>query len=580
MTMQILNLEQGSSEWKTIRSQYCVASEAPVIMGSSPYMKRDELLHLKSTGIEREVDEWVEKFIFKRGHDVEALARPIAEDVIGDDLYALVGVRNAEGIGFLASFDGLTAPLYDMHWEHKQFNKELYELVKHGGDLEPKHYWQLEHQLIVNGNEKCLFMVSDGTLGNCAYLYYESDPVRRAQLIEGWKLFLTDLANYVHVAAEVKPAGAVIKELPALVVEITGAVKSSNLVAYKANVLDFVKNIKTELVNDHDFADAKNVVKFCDRVEKELEVVKKATLSQAQSIDEVVRTIDQLKEEMRQKRLTLTKLVETEEARRKGEIITTAKQAFADHITTCNNALAATGDNVRMPEIATDFIGAAKNKRTIETLRSACNDELARAKIEANRILNHIDQNLELLRKIAVNHKFLFVDIQQLALKDKDALEAIAKQRIAEHDAAEKKRIEEEALRIANERAEEERKQAQASEAQRTEPLEQKLQDEYYQHNAAIAEYEQMNSAQYSATSPVANTQSSSSRIRSSGFALGVNYSQEPEPIADMSDFISGKHAAFKIALDRFLDCKKSGADYEQVLRSLIHATQPVHKAA
>lgn len=564
MTMQILNLEQGSDEWKAIRSQYCVASEAPVIMGASPYMKRDELLNLKSTGVEREANEWVEKFIFKRGHDVEALARPIAEDVIGDDLYALVGVRKVDGLGFLASFDGLTAPLHDMHWEHKQFNKELFELVKHGGDLEPKHYWQLEHQLLVNGNDKCLFMVSDGTLENCAYLFYESDAIRRAQLIEGWKLFIEELKTHVPVAAEIKPTGAVIKELPALVVEITGAVKSSNLVVYKANALDFIKNIKTELVSDQDFADAKNVVKFCDRVEKELEVVKKATLSQAQSIDEVVRTIDQLKEEMRQKRLTLTKLVETEEARRKGEIITAAKQAFADHLNTCNNALAGTGTNVRMPDIAVDFIGAAKNKRTMDSLRSACNDELARAKIEANRILNHIDQNLELLRGLAANHKFLFADIQQLVLKDKDALEAIAKQRIAEHDAAEKQRIE--AERIASERAEQERQQSQPV-------LEHAVHADENENLAAVAEYELMSAA---IPEPQAATQSASNFA----FSRPAPNFDAPEPMVDMSDFLRGKHAAFKIALDRYLECKKTGADYEQVLQAFIHSTQTVNKAA
>lgn len=448
--MQVLNLIQGSDEWKAIRAQYLVASEAPVIMGASPHMKRDELLHLKTTGIEREICEWVEKFVFAKGHEVEALARPIAENRLGDELYSLVGVNTLDGLPLLASYDGITAPLHDDHWEHKQFNIELFELVKSGGELQPKHYWQLEHQLLVNGNDSCVFAVSDGTEENYAELRYVYRQERREQLVEGWKLFLADLSTYVEPEPEApKPAGEIIKDLPALVVEIAGEVISSNLAIYKSNALDFIRNINTDLQTDEDFATAENVVKFCDRVEKELEVVKKQTLGQAVSIDEVVRTIDQLKEEMRQKRLTLEKLVKAEKDNRKGEILFKAKADWQAHIEACNAAL----KSVRLPEVAVDFVGAMKGKRTIGSLRSAANDELARAKIEANRIVNHIDVNLCLLREIASKHTFLFSDRQQLVLKDKDAVEAIARQRIADHEAAEKARIEEEAQRIADEKA-------------------------------------------------------------------------------------------------------------------------------
>lgn len=488
MGMQILNLVQGSDEWKLIRGQFCVASEAPVIMGASPNMKRDELLHLKSTGVEREISDWVEKFIFKKGHEVEALARPIAEDLLGDELFALTCTNEIAGLKLLASYDGITAPLYDIHWEHKQFNKELYELVKSGGELEGKHYWQLEHQLLVNGNDSCIFAVSDGTEENYADLEYHSRPERREQLIEGWKLFLIDLANFSPVEVKAAVAGETIKDLPALAVEIAGEVKSSNLAIYKANALDFIKNINIDLQTDEDFATAENVVKFCDRVEKELEVVKKQTLGQASSIDEVVRTIDQLKEEMRQKRLQLEKLVTAEKANRKNEIISAVRQAFQLHIATCNEALAKNSTNVRMPEIAVDFANAGKNKRTMETLRSACNDELARAKIEANRVLNSIDANLEVLRKIAGDHKFLFADIQQLVLKDKDALEAIAKQRIAEHEA--------ETVRRQQEEAQQKAAIAQAQESAAEAPTEQPQQyNETVQVQASVAQQEPIQAA-------------------------------------------------------------------------------------
>lgn len=457
--MKILNLVQGSAEWKEVRTKYCVASEAPVIMGASPHIKRDELLRLKSSGLEREVNEWVEKFIFRRGHEVEALARPIAEARLGDDLYQLTGVAHVSGLDLLASYDGLTAPLYDMHWEHKQFNKELFELVKSGGELEPKHYWQLEHQLLVNGNDSCIFSVSDGTEANYAELIYHSRPDRRASLIEGWKLFLTDLENYVVPDALPVVTGEVIKDFPALVVEIVGDVKSSNLVVYKNHAMDFIKNIKTDLQDDQDFANAESILKFLGEKEAELALVERQTIAQVSSVDEVIRTIKAIKEEMRQKRLKLEKLVDSEKQSRKNEIIFNARSAWLDHVKSCNAALKIAS----LPDIAVDFIAAGKNKRTLETFRSAINDELARAKIEANRIASEIDEKLHLLNFTAKDHLFLFPDVHLLVQKDKASLEAIVKMRIAEHIESENKRIQAEAKRIADEQIEADRKAKEAA---------------------------------------------------------------------------------------------------------------------
>lgn len=439
--MQILNLEQGSDEWKEVRRRYKVASEAPVIMGASPNIKRDELLHLKSTGLEREINEWVEKFVFKKGHETEALARPIAEAVNDEEFYPLVGVNTVDGLELLASFDGITAPGYRLHWEHKQMNRELFGLVTAGAALPPKIYWQLEHQLLVNGNDHCVFAVSDGTEENYAQCYYESVPERRAQLIEGWKLFDKDLESYVHQEVAQKVEGKTIKELPALVVEISGEVKSSNLAIYQDYALSFIASVNKNLQTDQDFADADNVVKFCERVEQELVVAKKQVLAQAISVNEVLNTIDYISEEHRKTRLLLSKLITTEKESRKMEIINAAVSAWQSFFIECNAQL----DMVRMPTIYTDFANAGKGKRTLDTYRSAVNDALAKAKIEANIILKKVQGNIATLKSLAANHLFLFNDAQSLIDKDADAFAAIVKMRIADYDKA----IEEEAKREA-----------------------------------------------------------------------------------------------------------------------------------
>ena len=66
----------------------------------------------------------------------------------------------------------------------------------------------------------------------------------------------------------------------------------------------------------------------------------------------------------------------------------------------------------------------------MSSLKDAAASEVARAKIEADRIAAIIDKNLASLHDKAMNHKFLFADAGQLVLKDPEAVEAIIDQRI------------------------------------------------------------------------------------------------------------------------------------------------------
>lgn len=429
MAMQILDLEIGSEKWKAVRTRYKVASEAPAMMGADPNLKRSDLLRLKATGVEREIDEWVERFVFKRGHETEAAARPFAEARLGDELYALVGVNEVDGLALLASYDGITAPMYDIHWEHKQYNKELFAIVEAKGDLPPRIYWQLEHQLLVNENDSCIFAVSDGTEKNYVEMEYHSVPERRAQLIEGWKLFDEDLNNYTHKHQAPPAQAATIKDLPALNVEIYGEVKSSNLALYRSNALDFISQIKTNLKTDEDFLNAKNMVKFLADKEKELDLTERKILSQSTDIEEVTRTLAQLKEEMRKTRLKLDKTIKSEEGNRKGEIIEAAKKQWDELRAVINEDLSP----YALPDLAADFAGAGKLRRTMATYEEAINNELLRLRREAAVWTKTIKENIKRLEAVAGDHMAMFPDKAQLVLRDVESMEAIASKRISDH---------------------------------------------------------------------------------------------------------------------------------------------------
>ncbi|WP_366302008.1 YqaJ viral recombinase family protein [Pseudomonas atacamensis] len=444
--MKIHNVAQGSAEWHALRAQHFTASEAPAMMGASKYQTRTDLLTMKKTGITPEVTQ-AQQYIFDKGHATEALARPLVEVMIGEELYPVVGTDG----NLLASMDGATM-LGETLFEHKLWNESLVTQVK-AGELDPHYYWQLEQQLLVSGAERVIFVCSDGTAENFVHMEYRPVAGRAAQLVEGWKQFEADLVNFEMAEAPSIIVGKAPDELPALRIELTGMVTASNLKVFEDSALAVIDSVKTTLQTDQDFADAKKAVKWCGDVEEAVAVAKKQALSQTQSIDELFSSLDRISAHARETRLKVDKLVKAQELLVKTSIKQKAEQALADHVAAINKTLG----RVTLPAVASDFAGAMKNKRTIASLQDAVDTELARAKIAASQSADAIRLNLTSLAELAPDHAFLFNDIQQLVLKANDDLVALIKVRISEHQKAE------------DEKAEAQREQIRQQELQRIE---------------------------------------------------------------------------------------------------------------
>ncbi len=429
--MKILNLQQGTAEWLEARAKHFCASEAAAMMGVSKYMTRDDLLRLKHTGQAEEVDEQKQR-LFDRGHETEAAARKIIEEMLGEELYPITATDD-EGF-LLASSDGVTMG-GDIGFEHKLWNKDLVAAVQ-AGEIPESHYWQLEHQILVLGLEKVRFVVSDGTQGNMVCHDYTPQPGRAAKLIAGWKQFQQDLANYKRVEVLPPVTGKVLAKLPALSVTISGGVQTTNLPIFRDAALAFIESINTTLKTDQDFADAENTIKFCDEAEDQLETVKKAALAQTASIDELFRTIDHLRDSMRSKRLELERLVKNRKTQIREEILDEGVDAFNDHIAALNARLG----KPYMPKMDTNFAGVMKGKRTIASLRGAVNTELARLKIAANEIADRIELNRKSLTGEAHDWMFLFPDFAAVAIKAPEDFAALLSMRIGQHKEAEAKK--------------------------------------------------------------------------------------------------------------------------------------------
>ena len=459
--MQTVELQQGTPEWHAFRAAHYTASDAPAMLGISPYKTRNELLREKKLGITPELDAATQARMAK-GHEYEAQARSVAEVEMGEELYPVVGVCAAHP-KLAASFDGITMDGCVV-WEHKTLNDTI-RAAAAKGEIPEHHRAQLEHQLLVSGADKAIFFASNGT-GEHISITYTSDPAMRKRILAGWRQFNQDLKTYEVPQEQVQAVGRTPENLPALRIEVTGQVTASNLADFKSHALAVFAGINRNLVTDQDFADAEQTVKWCGNVEERLQAAKQHALSQTASIDELFRAIDDISAEARRVRLELDKLVKARKEAIRAEIVAAGQKSLQEHVAALNARIG----RPLMPAVHADFAAAIKGKRTIDSLRGAVDDTLAQAKIDANAIADRITINLRALDEHK-EHAGLFPDVGPLVLKQPDDLAAVIAQRIAEHEAREQARRQAEEEAKVRAAAEQARQQAEAAKVAEPAPV-------------------------------------------------------------------------------------------------------------
>jgi putative phage-type endonuclease len=450
MSMIHHNLVQGSAEWLAYRAQHFNASDAPAMMGCSPYKTRDALLLELHTGLAAEVGADTQR-IFDEGHRSEALARPLAEETIGQELYPVVGSRGK----LSASFDGLTM-LEDVGYEHKSLNAELRAAMVEGctgGDLPLTYQVQMEQQCMVSGASRILFVASkwtaDAELIEARHCWYTSSAQLAARITLGWEQFDRDLCAFVPPDRAPAVVAQTVTALPAVSVQVSGQlVVRDNFKAFEAAARDFIENkLIREPKTDQDFADLELQIKAMENAEEALDAAESQMLSQVQAVDEAKRIKDALHALIRSNRLVAVRLLKEEKERRRGEIVASGTTALRDHLKALNVRLG----QPLMPAVAADFAGAIKGKKNLDSMQAAVNTTLANAKVEANAIADKIDGNLRALRAVDTKYSHLFPDTAQVVHKAADDLVALVKSRTADFDTAEAKRIEAERERIRKE---------------------------------------------------------------------------------------------------------------------------------
>jgi len=448
------SLIQGTQAWHDYRATHLNASDAPAVLGQSSYTSRNQLIKQRATGIMPAVDATTQRR-FDDGHRFEALARPLAEAIIGEELYPVTGSLGQ----YSASFDGLTMG-EDIGFEHKSLNDTLraafdqidtiapeYRDRDGGLELPLEYQIQMEHQCMVGDCEKVLFMASkwDGDeLVEERHCWYFPSLQLRKHIVDAWGQFEEDVAAYQHVETPLPVVATVFESLPAVSVRLNGQLAvATNLPEFDVALRAFVKNIPANPSTDQEFADCESACKALKKAEDALTAAEDNAMAQVTDVETMRRLVGSLKTLARTTRLASEKVVTARKEAIRTEIVTGAKTKYASHVAYLNKRNGVSYLGVQYP----DFAGAIKGKRSVDSLREAVDTLLANAKIEANATADRILTNISLSE--VKEFDFLFADLPVLCLKETDDFAAIVATRLAEHLAKEAARIEAATARIA-----------------------------------------------------------------------------------------------------------------------------------
>lgn len=174
--MSSLDFTPNTPEWEEMRKDKIGASDAPIIMGVSPYSTPYQLWQ-KKLGLLEEA----QNFAMARGHSLESQARAQVEERLGISLVPQVKTHNSLD-WMMATLDGLSID-----------GKTLVEIkcpgvADHGealqGRIPEKYFPQVQHQLEVCEIEKGYYFSFDGKEGVLLEFYRDDKYIKKLITIE------------------------------------------------------------------------------------------------------------------------------------------------------------------------------------------------------------------------------------------------------------------------------------------------------------------------------------------------------------------------------------------------------------
>lgn len=139
--MRKIDIKQGSPEWHELRAKSIGASDAPIIMGVSPWMTPYQLWRLK-VGLD---EPKAPTAAMQRGTNNEEQARFEFSKDYHSEYVPMVGISK-EYDWMIASFDGVSTDgqILEIKWPGNEDHT-----IACSGNVPDKYYPQLQHQMIV-----------------------------------------------------------------------------------------------------------------------------------------------------------------------------------------------------------------------------------------------------------------------------------------------------------------------------------------------------------------------------------------------------------------------------------------------
>lgn len=186
MRMLETNLTQGSQEWLDFRKKGIGASDAPIVMGMSPWRSVVDLYKEKLGLIEPQPI----TSSMQRGMDLEPKARRLFEEMTG--ILVVPDIKISEKYSWLyASLDGISID-EKVIVEIKCTSKKNHELAKNGKI--PSYYMpQIQHQIYVCNVDICHYFSFDGNDGKLVNVPRDNEFI--SKLLEMEKEFYNCMIN-------------------------------------------------------------------------------------------------------------------------------------------------------------------------------------------------------------------------------------------------------------------------------------------------------------------------------------------------------------------------------------------------
>lgn len=156
-SVKLLDLEQGSDAWHAWRQGGIGASDVSALFDKNPYKTaRDLWCEKQGFASPQDGSEW----LFKKGHDVEAVVRKIASEQLHVDLKPVCAEK--EDI-FRASLDGFDPSVGVI--EVKYVGKKVLDLANNEAQIPEHHRIQIQMQLFCVDANYGHWIGSDGKIG-------------------------------------------------------------------------------------------------------------------------------------------------------------------------------------------------------------------------------------------------------------------------------------------------------------------------------------------------------------------------------------------------------------------------------